>query len=72
MTFIQQLEGIPKSYRSLRDMVLDLMKELDQVREERKHFDTKVARKALDDLIWLIVEIAKEVSQYYSRHKAGK
>ena len=52
--------------------MLDLVTELDQAREERKHFDSAVALKALDELVELIVEIAEEVSRQYSRHKAGK
>ena len=71
-SFIQQLEGIPEAYRDLRDMVLDLVKELNQAREERKQFDTSVARRALDDLIELTSEIAEEVSRCYSRSKVGK
>ena len=63
MGFVQQLEGIPETYRGLRDMVLDLVKELDQAREERKQFNTGVARKALNDFIGLIVETAEEVSR---------
>ena len=53
-------------------MVLDLVKELDQAREERKQFNTSAARKTLDDFIALIVEIAEEVSRCYARSKAGE
>ena len=70
--FVQQLEGIPEMYRGLRDMVLDLVKELDQAREERKQFNTGVARTALDDFVGLIVEIAEEISRCYTRSKAGE
>ena len=52
-------------------MVLDLVKELHSASEARKHFDAKVARDALDDLIELVIETAAEISRFYSHSKIG-
>ena len=66
------MEGVSKEYRGLRHIELDLEKELDQAREERKQFDSAVVRKALDEFIELIAEIAEEVSRQYRRHTISK
>ena len=67
----QRIENIPKTHRGLRNLVLDLVKELHSANEARKHFDTKVARDALDDLIELVIETSTEISRFYSRSKIG-
>ena len=56
---------------ALREVVLDLIKELEAAREARKHFKADVAQKALDELLGLVIEAAMETSRCYSRNKIG-
>lgn len=57
---------------SLRDMVLELIKELHHACEAAEHFDTKIVRMALDELIELITEASTEISVCYSRPTIGE
>ena len=56
----------------LRTTVLDLVKELDTVREAGKHFDSQFARQALDQLIELVARAASKITEYYKRSKIGE
>ena len=65
------MERTSKLYTGVRDVVLVLVKELHHACEAGKHFDTKLARMALDELIELIVKASMEISATYSRSSLG-
>ena len=56
----------------LRGLVLELVKELDSVREAGKHFDCQLARQALDELIEMTARAARKIAEYYKRSKFGE
>ena len=53
-------------------MVLELVDELESAAESGKHFETSLARRALDELIDLVVQAAMEVSLCYSHSKLSE
>ena len=65
------MERVSKTYTGLRDVVLDLVKELHHASEAGKQFNTKLARTALDELIELIIVASTEISATYSRSSLG-
>ena len=56
---------------ALREMVLDLIKELEAAEEAKRNFQADVAQKALDELLCLVIEAAMETSRCYSHGKIG-
>lgn len=68
----KRVEGMSKSYMNLRNMVLNLIKEIRSVCEARKQFDSKTARLALEELIELITKVAMEIAHCYSHTKIGQ
>lgn len=55
----------------LRDAVIELVEELLSASEAEKHFDTMLARRALDGLIELTIQASMELASIYSHSKIG-
>ena len=49
---------------------MDLVNELDNVREAKKTFKTENVRKALRRFIDLIIQVAQRISQHFTRSKS--
>ena len=73
MVLFQQIQGIPKAFMALRNVVLELVEELRSATTGAavQAYETKPARDALDKLIHLIVDAAMEISRRYSHSKPG-
>ena len=56
----------------LKDSALELIGELRSVCEAEKHFDSRLARQALDELIELIIRTALDISACYSQSKLSE
>ena len=69
---LQSVEGVPKSYAALRDVVLQLADELEFAREASKRFDCASAQNAINGLIDLVIQAASEISRCYGRRKFGE
>ena len=69
---IQRVEGISNAYTSLRDVVLELTGELCAAQEAGKHFESRPARQALDELIKLVIRACIKISECYSQSRVGE
>ena len=70
----QQVQNVSKTYADLRDVVLQLAAELKSRTSEAaaKAYNTDLARQALDEMIELIVDAAKEIHDRYAHSKSGE
>ena len=68
------MEGIPKPFTDLRDVVLELVEELESrtTGAADKVYETDLARDALDKMIVLIIDAAMEILRRYAHSKPGK
>ena len=67
------MEGVPKAFMDLRDVVLELVEELESrtTGAAIKVYETELARHALDKMIELIIDAAMEISRRYAHSKLG-
>ena len=56
----------------MRDAVIELVETLRTSQDAGEHFDSKLARQALDELIELVIQVCVKISEHFSRSKAGK
>ena len=68
----QRLESITRDYLDLRNTVLELVDELDNVREAKKNFNSANVRRALNKLVDLIISASEELIRFYKRSKSSK
>ena len=68
----QRIEGVPRAYMNLRAAALELMEEMHFALEAGKHFDSGLARRAVDELIHLVVRVSIKIRTCFSRSALGE